>query len=174
MLKPAFWALAEIEVRARATEIISRAVRDHIAQEPVSVLVERDAQGRVMLVQPNIRMINALSSGAALAIQQDMRGLDGMYIEVPLGLLTGSYLFAGVGPRLKARILQVGVVSVDVVEQFESVGINQARHLVLLKADMLLRVVTPLESKDVPVVLSYPVSEVVFAGDVPRIMGIPR
>ena len=84
-VRPAFWALAEIEARARTTEIIARAVTEHITKEPVLVGIERDNQGRVSLVQPNVRMINALSSGTALAIQQDMRQLSDAYIEMPLG-----------------------------------------------------------------------------------------
>lgn len=169
-IKPAFWALAEMEARALTTEIIARAITEHIAKEPVLVAIERDAAGRVSLVQPNVRMINALSSGTALAIQQDMRDLRNVSIEIPLGLFSGSYLFSGMGPRLKARVLTAGAVTVDVTESFQSVGINQVRYVVLLKASTIVRVITPFEAQNIAIDTSYPVSEVVFSGEVPQVI----
>lgn len=173
-LRPAFWALAEMEARVRATEVINRAVKDHIARDPVLLHVERDSYGRVTLVQPNLRVISELSATASQAIQEEMKSLRGSYVELPLGLLTGSYLFAGSGLRLRVRLLHVGSVSVDVLERFEAVGINQTRHVIMLRTATTMRVITPFESRDVPVESTYPVTEVVFSGEVPRIMGIPR
>ena len=171
--EPVFWSLAEMELRSRSSEIIAGAVRDYIAKEPVMLEIEKDERGRVSLVKPNIRMINALSSGAQLAVQQEIRALDGECVEIPAGLLLGSYFFAGSGPKLKARILPVGNASVGVEEQFESLGINQARHVVYLRFDLTVRLLTLFASRDIDVEATYPVSEVIFTGEVPQFVRYP-
>jgi sporulation protein YunB len=172
-LEPVFWSLAEMELRSRSSEIIAGAVRDYIAREPVVVEIEKDERGRVSLVKPNIRMINALSSGAQLAVQQEIRALEGGYVEIPMGLLMGSYFFAGSGPRLKARILPVGSASVGIEEQFQSLGYNQARHVVYLRFGMTVRLLTLFASRDISVDATYPVSEVIFTGEVPQFIRYP-
>lgn len=172
-LEPVFWSLAEMELRSRSSEIIAGAVRDYIAKEPVVLEIEKDERGRVTLVKPNIRMINALSSGAQLAVQQEIRALNGRYVEIPAGLLTGNYFFAGSGPRLKARILPVGNASVGVEELFESLGVNQARHVVYLRFGITVRLLTLFASRDVTVDATYPVSEVIFTGEVPQFVRYP-
>jgi len=172
-LGPVFWSLAEMELRSRSSEIIAGAVRDYIAREPVVLEIEKDESGRVSLVKPNVRMINSLSSGAQLAVQQQIRTLDGDYVEIPVGLLLGSYFFAGSGPKLRARILPVGNASVGVEEQFQSLGINQARHVVSLRFGLTVRLLTLFSSRDIEVEATYPVSEVIFTGEVPQFIRYP-
>jgi len=172
--QPAFWALAEMEARTKTTEIMNKAVLLHIAKEPVQMIIERDNQGRVTLVQPNVRSITALSAGTSLAVKEELRGLSGNSIEIPLGLLSGSYFLAAWGPRIRVRLLWVGAMEMDVFETFESVGINQTRHVVVLKMATKMRIVAPLSTKDISVEASFPVSEIVFSGEVPNVWGLPR
>ncbi|MGQ9512790.1 sporulation protein YunB [Thermodesulfitimonas sp.] len=84
-----------------------------------------------------------------------------------MGQVLGSQILANYGPRIKVRIVPVGAVKVEMLEKFEAAGINQTRHRFFLHLDTSVRIVIPLQKKDVRVNTEIPLVENVIVGTVP-------
>ena len=73
------------------------------------------------------------------------------------------------GPDLKIKIEPIGNVNVEVMEEFESAGINQTRHQIYLLIETTLRVIIPPVMSDVTETTTFPICDYVIVGEVPRV-----
>ena len=64
-------------------------------------------------------------------------------------------------------MIPVGGLTTTPVASFESAGINQTWHRVLLDIQVLMRIAVPLMSEDILVSTQVPILEEVFIGSVP-------
>lgn len=173
-LNPAFWVLAEAQARAETVAIMNRVITEHTRETPVALDIERDGNNRVMMVRPDLSQINHLTASCTKRIREEIKEASPLYADIPLGLVLRSFFFAAGGPKIRVRVLYPGVVTVQAIEQFESVGINQTRFVVGAKANVNARIVTLFEWKDIEVQTVYPIAEVLFSGEVPHYMGLPK
>jgi sporulation protein YunB len=86
---------------------------------------------------------------------------------IPLGQLTGLDFLASWGPGIPVRMIPLGGLTTTPVASFESAGINQTWHRVLLDIQVVMRVAVPLVSEDILVSTQVPILEEVFIGTVP-------
>ena len=69
-----------------ATDAVNRAIRDKIANVDYNqlIIVQKDNQGQIVLMQPNIVRINQLASDTTLSIQSALQGLASEQFNIPL------------------------------------------------------------------------------------------
>ena len=162
--------LAYAQAYALAVETINQAVWE-ATQGGVDygelVTAIRDEQGRVTMLHANTTRMNELAAETALIAQRRLGAHDNDYIDIPLGSAIGVKFLAGSGPRIRARIVPVGAVGTEFVTDFESAGINQTRHRILLRLDTTVRLVVPTGSQRVDVVSNVPIAESIIVGAVP-------
>jgi len=169
-LAPALIAIAEMKAANLATEAVARAVHDHLAQSVDyrrMIHVEKDDMGRVALMQPNTSEIVRVQAASMLAIQQAVMGLNGTTIDIPMGQALRATLFANLGPNIRVGVQTLGVPRVQVRDKFEEAGINNVRHLVYLESEVDMRVVIPLVSREIRVLVNSPLAEAIIPGEVP-------
>jgi sporulation protein YunB len=168
-LKPTIQAIAEAEARWAATDAINQAIKDKIANIDYNqlIIVQKDTQGQIVLMQPNIARINQLASDTTLAIQASLENLDDKRFYIPVGQVLGSQLLANYGPRVQVSIYPVGTVQTNVLNRFEEAGINQTRLQLYLDIETQVRVVVPLISSDITVDTQVPITDTVIVGRVP-------
>jgi len=168
-LRPTIKAMAEAEARWVATDAVNRAIRDNIANVDYNqlIMVQKDNQGQIVLMQPNIVRINQLASDTTLSIQSALQGLASEQFYIPVGQVLGSQLLANYGPRVKVSIYPVGTVRTSVFDKFEAAGINQTRHQIYLDIETQVQVVVPLVSSEVTVSTQVPITDTVIVGPVP-------
>lgn len=169
-LRPAVWAIAEARAWALANSAINSAVAGIVAKGldyNDLVRVERDAQGRVAMLQPDTAIISRLVAEASQAIQDRLSEMGPDRFGVPLGQALGSSIFAGLGPAVPVTIFPMGTVSAQVADRFEDAGINQTRHVINLEVVANMRVVAPLLGRQVTVSSRVPLVDVVIVGEVP-------
>ena len=87
---------------------------------------------------------------------------------VPLGNLTGWMLFSGLGPKLRVSIDSVGDVVAEVRNQFDSAGINQTHHQVLMDLSVTVHLFIPGEVTSVTVDTTMCLAETILIGTVPN------
>lgn len=164
--------IAEVEVVHLATEIIYRCVQDEVLggnfQYRDFVQVHKDDRGRVVFVQADTARVTGMAARIALSVQQNLRQLENRTISLPLGVLTGTQLFASRGPRIEAAVLPVGTVRVDVRDSFEPAGINQTRHRIWLDFNTEVKIVIPTMSAVAAVAAQVPLAESIIVGEVPE------
>ena len=163
-------SLADARARALAVQTLNEA-----AEEAVSAGVSYDrlmavtsgSDGAVRLIQANTAEMNRLASHAALLAQTRLTGLEEQTVSVPLGSALGLTVFAGAGPRIPVRILPVGSVSARFDTEFQTAGINQTRHKVLLTLTATVRLVIPTGSAAIQASTQVAVAESIIVGQVP-------
>lgn len=163
-------ALAQAEARTLAQNILGAAanavVQDGVPYDEL-MIVTTDAAGRVRLLQANTAAMNDLSARASAAAQQYFNQADGHAVQVPLGAMLGLTLLAGAGPEIDVQVLPVGSVSSRFDTEFESAGINQTRHRILLTLTAVMRLVIPTGTSTIETSTQVAVAESIIIGDVP-------
>ncbi|ACX52786.1 sporulation protein YunB [Ammonifex degensii KC4] len=171
-LLPTIAALAETKATQAAVERVNRAIREKIAAENLCyqdfVTVHKDNSGRVALLQADAVRVSALAADLAVTVEEALAQLQEEAFYIPLGQVLGSQLLASYGPRIEVRILPVGTVKIQVLDQLETAGINQTRHRLLLHLDAQVRVVVPLQQRDIRVAADVPLVEGIIVGTVPN------
>lgn len=170
-LKPTIVAFAEAQARWTATKAIHSAILEEVSDNLTYkdiVHIEKDSEGRIIFMQPNIVKINKISSSATLEVQRTLENLKNNNFEIPLGQILGSKLLAHYGPGIKLILLPVGTVDVSPVDSFEEAGINQTRHRIYLDVKSDVKVVIPFISSKIDVKLQVPVVDAVIVGEVPE------
>ncbi|MFW6238711.1 MAG: sporulation protein YunB [Halanaerobiales bacterium] len=171
-LLPVFIRQAEVE----AVRIINRAVSEAVDRETEDleyrdlIYYEKDDSEKIVMMQPNVREINRFSSDVSLTIQERLEKIEKTEVRVPLFRVLGLDFLASYGPDLPARVIPAGFVEPpEVVDNFESAGINQTRHKIYLDVNVAVNLVVPFTKKTTEVSSVMPLIEVTIVGDVPDV-----
>ncbi len=169
-IKSSLLELAHSKAQLKTVEMINNIVNEKVVDNTdykAIVSVHTDDQGRIVMVQPNTVELNRIMARTIGEVARSMNNMEGEYIYIPIGQLTGSQIMAGYGPRVKVKIIPTGQVHVNVQNKFEQAGINQSRHLIYLIIDTTLRIAVPFMDKDLKVTTTVPLAETIIIGEVP-------
>lgn len=170
-LRSAFYDIAEVRAIQLATEAIQKTLQQEIADENFQyqdfVHIDKDSQGHVALMQANTVKVNKIAANTTMAVQRRMEDLRWQTFSIPLGQILGVSLLANYGPRITYHVLPVGTVRVNILDEFESAGINQTRHKIYLSFDTNVRIVIPSKSGETVVATKVPIAESIIVGGVP-------
>lgn len=163
-------SLADARARSLAVQSLNEA-----AEETVQTGVGYDqlmnvttgTDGSVRLIQANTAEMNKLAARASIIAQQRLESLEGQSVSVPLGSALGLTIFAGSGPRIRVQILPVGSVTTRFDTEFQTAGINQTRHKVLLTLSATIQLVIPTGASVVEASTQVAVAESIIVGQVP-------
>lgn len=165
-------AVSEATMRAHTTVAINDAVYytlgDGVRYEDL-VTVERNDAGDVVSISTDSLKINKIARDTASISQSNLRNLSLDGIPVPLGALTGIEALAGVGPRIRIRIIPVSSVVCEFSSRFESAGINQTKHSLYLNAVADISIVMPSRTENFAVTTDILACESVLLGKVPDV-----
>ena len=170
-LRQTFFNIAEIKAVQLATEAANEALQQKVADENLQyqdfVLIHKDSEGHIVLMQANTIKVNQFASATTLAIQKALENLRWQSFGIPVGQILGAPLLANLGPRLKYNIMPAGTVRVNVVDKFETAGINQTRHAIYLNFDTNVRIVIPSKGGEAVIGMQVPLVESIIVGGVP-------
>lgn len=171
LMRTTILQIAEARATQLATEAINRTVQEEVWDNNLQyqdfVQVQKDDQGRVVFMQANTIRVTRMASDIVLTTNRTLENLRGQKISVPLGQITGLYLFSSMGPRIRVTIVPVGTVEVNVDDKFEPAGINQTRHKIWLNFKTKVRVVIPSMYAEAGIATSVPLAESIIVGEVP-------
>lgn len=163
-------SLADARARSLAVQVLNESVEETLASG-VSydqlMAVTTGPDGSVRLIQANTAEMNRLASHVTLLAQKKLEELEDQTISVPLGSALGLTIFAGAGPRIQVRILPVGAVIPRFDTEFQTAGINQTRHKLLLTLTATVRLVIPTGAAVMEATTQMAVAESIIVGQVP-------
>ena len=164
------FSISEATMRASTTIAVNDAVyytlSDELRYEDL-VTIERDEQGNIQAVAANALKINRIARDTASISQSNLKNLSLNGIPVPLGALTGIEAFAGLGPKIRFRIIPVSSVACTFSSTFESVGINHTKHSIYLNVIADISIVMPSKTQNFAVATQILVGEFVIVGAIP-------
>ena len=170
-MRPLLGSLATTRVSNAVNRIVYQAVNEAIDSGQIAyeqlVSYEKDNEGRITMVRSNMAAFNRLQSQILNLILGRIDQVSARELSIPVGSLTGSPLLAGRGPRISVRMESVGSSSARFENQFESAGINQTKHRIVLRIDVYVSILLPGYSTVTQVTNEITVAETVIVGEVP-------
>jgi len=169
-INPIFIRLCEAEVKSIATivsnEQATRAVENYSYEDLFEI--EKDNNGKVIMIKSNVITINEIISNVAVYIQHELNKEDRTNINIPLGSLFGNSFVSGSGPEIKAKLVLKGVVDTDLRSEFISKGINQTLHRIYLQIDCKVSIITSFKKIESNVSNQVLLMENVVLGEIPE------
>lgn len=170
-LRPTILRTAGVRASHIATEAINRAILENVAQE-VSyqdlIMLVKDTNGRIVFSQINNVTISGIIAATNLQAKDALAAVARERISIPFGQVFNSYLLANLGPRIPVKITPLGVINTNVIDKFESAGINQVRHKIYLEVQAEMQVVIPLMADKATVSTTIPLVDAIYPGEVPE------
>lgn len=171
IVRPTFAALAVNQARNIAIRTIHQTVSKNVSQKQTEydsiVALERSADNSITALKSNLSGISKLKSDLNLEILHNISQIDRDRLQIPLGSLLGSDLFAGLGPKISFQIMPYGTAETDIITNFKEAGINQTMLDVSVKVKADVSVLMPTLRKKSTVETTVPVMQTVIVGDVP-------
>ena len=132
------------------------------------IRVHTDNLGKVTMLQANTVRMNELAVSIALAAQDALSMRDESTISVPLGAALKAPFLSSFGPRIPVRLVPVGAVNASFATEFESAGINQTRHRLLVEVKVNMTMLLPVGKVTYPVTGQVNLAETILIGNVPE------
>ena len=171
-MKPLLESLATTRVSNTVNRIIFEAVNEAIQEGDISyeelISMEKGTEGNITAVHSNMAAFNRLQAQILDIILARIDQVSARELSIPIGTLTGSALLAGRGPRISVRMESVGSSSAKFENQFDSAGINQTNHQIVLKVDVSVSILLPGFTTATTVSTAVTVAETVIVGAVPE------
>lgn len=168
---PTVMAMAKLHGTSIATQAINEAVSQSLkgiqATEEDLLSYDYNDQGELVSWNVNAILINTLCADIVEKANTELQNIGEVTFKIPLGNLTGSRIFANLGPDIAVEVLPVGTVKVDYDNQIRSTGINQVNHTVWLDVESTVQVVVPLFSEQIKVNRRVVLIDKMISGDVP-------
>lgn len=133
------------------------------------VMVEKDGNGDIALLETNSVLINRLARDTAKKSEENLAGFADSKIAIPLGQLSGTPLLSNLGPEITVRLLPYSYVNCVFLSEFEAAGINQTRHKIFMNVVANVDLILPASQKTITTVAEVLVCESLLVGKVPEI-----
>ena len=170
-MRPLLESLATTRVSNTVNRIIFEAVNEAIQNGDISyerlISLEKDSEGKITAVHSNMAAFNRLQAQILDIILAKIDQVSARELSIPIGPLTGSALLAGRGPRIRVRMESVGSSTARFNNRFESAGINQTKHQIILEVEVSVAILLPGFTTATKVSTAVTVAETVIVGAVP-------
>lgn len=172
-MKPYVASISENAAKAFVVETVNDAVLQELDGEKISfeqmIQVQRAQDGSVQSVSADTEQLNRLQARLVQAVQKAADGQAHTEVSIPIGTLTGSTLLHGRGPGVPLKLTFMNAVEAQLQSSFDSAGINQTRHRLVLHVTASVYTYLPGSSGKQAVSVDVPVAETVIVGDIPSV-----
>ena len=160
---------ARAVITARVNLIMNECINSALIATVLSGdLVEYAPDNSVLYLQANSLVLNQLAAAACQAVQARLDDMCSIGVSLPLGSALGIDLFAGSGPRINVNVALSGNVTNDYMSTFESAGINQTKHSIMLILSVNISVFLSSKKNTFSIQNSVAVFEGIIVGTVPN------
>lgn len=170
-IRPIMKGIVENKSSRFATLSINNAITQILNDKNITYnelsIIQRNDSGEITAIEANVNQINKLKSDITLAIQENFDNNNEYKIQIPIGTLLGSEFFVGRGGNITIYISMSGTALTDIKSEFESVGINQTKHSIIVNITASIDITMPSYKNTINITTSMPVAETVIVGEVP-------
>ncbi len=167
---PSVLKISETMIKSKTIEKISEISIELFNDEfnyDEMIIINRDNEGNINLIQANTMKLNYLASKLSVECNKTLQSMGEVGMKVPLGWISKNSAFYRLGPKINVKIEPMGNMNVIYESKFESAGINQTRHTIYLKVESKIRIAVPFQNKEIDVLCEIPVSETIIVGKIP-------
>lgn len=172
-IRPVLSAVAESRAKNIATEAVNDAVWQVLCEKDVQyeslVSLTKDENDKVTAISVDSVKLNTICAEIRRLITDYFKRLSEIQIGIPIGSLTGVDMLAGRGPSIHIGITLSGSAVTTIENDFQTAGINQTRHQMILTVNTKVYVIMQSGNFATEISNSIVVAETVIVGDVPEI-----
>ncbi len=172
-ITPILTAMAESRAKNIASEAVNDAVQKVLCEKNISyenlVKITSSESGKISSVTVDSVKMNRLCAEIRAIITDTLNNLGERTISIPLGSLTGIDILSGRGPKLNIEITLSGSAVAGTKNDFQTAGINQTRHQMILEIHTKIYVIMQSGNISSEITNSIVVAETVIVGEVPEI-----
>ena len=168
---PSVLNIGEEKARVEATNIINETALEVYSEDfsyEDMIIIEKDDEGNISMLRADTIKLNYLSSKLILKANKRISDLEEIGLDIPLGYMTENLVFHNLGPEVNMKVSQIGSLTSSYESVFESAGINQTRHTIYLNVHMKIRIIVPMNNKEIEVVHQIPIAETIIVGKIPN------
>lgn len=170
-LQPLIASYGLTQAKLVGTQAVNDAVTAVLEREGVRytdlMRVEKDSQGSIVSVEADTVKINALKASVTTEILTQLKKHQNMTVRIPTGTLLNGDLLTGRGPRIPVKISLSGAAATQMSSYFESAGINQTSHRLVMDITVTLYAAIPGNDATTALETSFIIAKTVLVGKVP-------
>lgn len=151
----------------KSTEEAIRQNLDNITYDSI-VSEILDENGKIMGLRTNTKELNRISNSIAIDIENNIANIDSGNLRIPIGLFFNAGILSGAGIRVNIKTAPIGDTKIDCISQFDSVGINQTRHRIILKIKTCFTIISPIYVNDQFYEKEVVMAETILNGEIPN------
>lgn len=130
--------------------------------------IVRDDDGNVKSIITDTSKLNTVSNAANRNVDKRISSVSVDPVKIPLSALLGSELVGGMGPKITFYVTMVGTASTDFENVFDSAGVNQTRHQIMLNVSADIYVLFGKSVKEYTVETDVCIAENIIVGITPQ------
>lgn len=170
-VRPYIQSISSYQAQIYGTRVINDAIYAELAKDNVRydnlVTLTQNAQGEITSLQTDMVALGRLRSRVTDSVLQEIDEMGKQDIYLSLGTLSGAQLLSGRGPDLNLKVVPSGYMTSEIKNRFDSAGINQTRHQIMLCIDMRVLAIIPGYTVSTDIHTEYCLAETVIIGTVP-------
>ncbi|MEM1484076.1 sporulation protein YunB [Oscillospiraceae bacterium PP1C4] len=171
-IRPVMTTLSTYQAKLAATKSINDAVIDVISQEDVVynniISLTKGETGEVSSISTDMITINRLKAEITNKVSDRLKQDASRSIYIPLGTILGGQFLSGRGPKVEFKVLPAGYVKTEIYNSFQSAGINQTLHQIMLSVNATVSAVAPVYTITTDVNTNICITETIIVGKVPN------
>lgn len=171
IVSPLVNSIATEEIRSQVIDIINYA---NTYLQSLSLFyndyftIYYDNDNNVSAIVANTGLINQVNMILQKQVQDQLNELRTKKISMPAGAFTGSSLIATFGVSIPINVQTICNCYSSFTNTFESVGINQVRHSLVITLNIDVEVLIPLRSEVSNAYNDLIMAESIIVGEVPQ------
>lgn len=170
-VKPFVFTYAKSEAETIILNAANKAVLNILNENDISYAtlsnVSRDAAGIITGIEIDIEKVNRLKSQISNELSKIVSQNNKYDLHIPIGTLFGNEYTTGYGPKIKFKMQLTETAIVDFESRFESAGINNVLHQIIIKIDVKASVLMMGATDGFAVSTTALAAQTVIAGAVP-------
>lgn len=170
-VKPFVFTYAKSEAETIILNAANRAVLNVLDKNDISYTelsnISRDDNGNITGIEIDIEMVNRLKSEISNELAKIVSDNNKYDLNIPIGTLFGNEYTTGYGPRIKFKMQLTETAILDFESRFESAGINNVLHQIIIKIDVNASVLMMGCTDGFSVSTTALAAQTVIAGQVP-------
>lgn len=167
-LRPVVEQLAARQVNNHVTAKLNAALSAMVVGDGSLVNIQYGPEGEILAISGNMERINQIRVQMVQGALNTIEQVEVHTLGVPLGSLFDFDLLWAKGPVVEVHCLVAGTVTTQVRSEFQSAGINQTLHRVLLDVEVPLAVLLPGSRGHTVAQITVCMAETVVVGKVPQ------
>ncbi|MEG0912975.1 MAG: sporulation protein YunB [Oscillospiraceae bacterium] len=172
-LEPVIQTICANQAKILCTSAVNKAVvaeleRLYVDYDGLVTVVKDPVSGQIIAIETNAVEVNKLKAILTDAVNDKLAGITEQSVRIPIGTLTGIEILSGRGPKIRLKMLPSSYVETNLVNKFDTAGINQTHHQIMIEFKVKMTAILAPYSTSVDVSTNVCIAETVIIGAVPN------